>query len=140
MKYLALMLCIFVVGCSDAPPAPVRNRVPTMPAQPTPPPEPKREIVQEDQREDRPQHTNVGSVSSAIVKHQSLSNSRGWYMGFTFQEDGGFQKEFFPLCHGQVLLGGRVAIMYHWHPWENIPSEESPNSVGCFVIDGYQTK
>jgi hypothetical protein len=128
--------CLFGVlnACSD-PPKGVKSRVAVMPKAPEPPPVPPPAAL----KEERVQVTNVGRVVNVGVEHQDLLNSEGWYMSLIFQEDGGFQKKFFPVCLGQNVQAGRpVSIMYHWHPWQNDPSAEHPNSIGCYVIDGYQ--
>lgn len=138
----AFLLCAIAAlcgGCEEPPQKDVKSRLPVMPGKTLGP------VVQapaptEEPKEDRPQHTNMGTIVNAIVKQQTTLNSQGWYLSFTFQEDGGFQKEFFPVCDGQVLQMGHVAIMYHWHRWELSPSDTNRNSIGCYMIDGYQTK
>lgn len=154
-----------LAGCEADVKTEVKNRVPTMPNDCTPQKDggvkcPDGKIYIDDQtaaqrfglktpapalpsepvREDASQRTGLGHITDVMVKHQEVLNSDGWYLSFIFQQDDGYQREFFPVCHGQTLKANvHQTINFHWHPWENTPSNEHPNTVGCYQIDGFQT-
>jgi hypothetical protein len=133
---LFLVVSISVLDACSDPPKSVKNRVPTMPVQPQPLPVPT-PATTANTKEDRQQQTNFGRIVSAGEEHQNLPNSMGWYLSFTFEEEGGFQKKFFPVCDGQMLFTDHspVAIMYHWHEWQD---GSEARQIGCYAIDGWQ--
>lgn len=83
------------------------------------------------------ERTNPGSVIDVneIWEQESNSYKGEAYIAFTFVEDKGFQKRFYPVCSDQVIQTGRPEIiMYHWKPNQN---NSKHNEKGCFWIDGY---
>jgi len=154
---LLILTIVFAICCGNDPKPDVKNRVPTMQA------EQEQQLQQlqqqqqqlqeqlqkqqqqlkerpskfEDLKEGRPEHTNMGVVTEVATIHQTTEYVEGWYLGFTFQEDGGFLKRFFPVCGGQTVpVNKSVMVMYHWQAY----SGQGYNTAGCYVIDGYQTR
>ncbi len=84
-----------------------------------------------------PEHTGIGRVTDVTEIWEAKEQST-WgdaYMAFTFQEDSGFQKRFYPVCSDQVVQTGKtLAILYHW----KVSHNGSHNDHGCYLIDGYQ--
>jgi hypothetical protein len=85
------------------------------------------------------EHTNAGRVLDVteIWEAQSESNYGEAYMAFTFVEESGFQKRFYPVCSDQVIQTSKTSILYHWAPNQNSGKH---NQKGCFKIDGYIQK
>jgi len=86
------------------------------------------------------ERTGIGRVTDVTEKWEEQSGSYFGeaYEAFTFAEDSGFQKRFYPVCSDQVIQTGRPeVIMYHWKPNQN---NSKHNSKGCFAIDGYLQK
>lgn len=136
MKVFGLLIvCVlFVTACAE-PSKDVKTRIPTMPAErqqaPAPPP-----------KEDAVQRTSMGAIVEVGEERSDLDRSKGWYLSFTFQEDGGYRKKFFPVCDNTTIpINQHVGIVYHWKPWSDGPDENyNRPGVGCFYIDGFQTK
>jgi hypothetical protein len=131
---VALLGVVMAFSACDPPPSNTKTRVPTMPSeqhQPVPPP-----------KEDSLQVTSMGTIVEAGEERSELDLSKGWYLSFTFQEDSGFRKKFFPVCDGTTLpINQHIGITFHWKPWTSGPDESYNRSgVGCFYIDGYQMK
>jgi hypothetical protein len=86
------------------------------------------------------EQTHVGRVTDVteIWEEQSSSYYGEAYEAFTFVEDGGFQKRFYPVCSDQMIQTGKSEIvLYHWKPNKNTTKH---NQKGCFAIDGYLQK
>ena len=86
-----------------------------------------------------PEHTGIGRVTD-VTEIWEPKDQTVWgdaYTAFTFLEDNGFQKRFYPVCSDQVIQTGKpLVILYHWRVSHN----GSHNDHGCFLIDGYQVK
>jgi hypothetical protein len=84
-----------------------------------------------------PEHTGLGRVTD-VTEVWEPKEQTTWgdaYTAFTFLEDSGFQKRFYPVCSDQVIQTGKtLAILYHW----KVSHNGSHNDHGCFLIDGYQ--
>jgi|SRR5208337_3245842 len=62
-------------------------------------------------------------------------HSDDMYVGFTFTENKGFTKRFFPVCPSQtVKTGNPISLIYHWRVW----GYNAQGRRGCFIIDGFQ--
>jgi len=86
------------------------------------------------------EHTGIGHVTDVteIWEPQNDSTQYGEaYIAFTFMEDGGFQKRFYPVCSDQVIQSGKSSIAYHWAPNKNTLHH---NEKGCFRIDSYMNQ
>lgn len=86
------------------------------------------------------ERTGLGRVTDVTEIWQEESNSYYGeaYIAFTFNEDSGFQKRFYPVCSDQpIQTGGWETILYHWKPNRN---NSKHNEKGCFWIDGYLYK
>ena len=86
------------------------------------------------------EQTHIGRVTDVIEiwEEQSSSYYGEAYEAFTFVEDGGFQKRFYPVCSDQMIQTGKSEIvLYHWKPNKNTTKH---NQKGCFAIDGYLQK
>lgn len=106
-------------------------------ALPIPPPKPPESKVVYTADGTPQESTGVGRVSDVTElweQEPSQGNYGEAYMAFTFVEDGGFQKHFYPVCSDQVIQTGKASVLYHWATAKN---NYKHNEKGCFKIDGY---
>jgi hypothetical protein len=86
------------------------------------------------------ERTGVGRITDVTEIWEEASNSYNGeaYEAFTFLEDSGFSKRFYPVCSDQTIQTGKSeVILYHWKPNMN---NSKHNQKGCFRIDGYLQK
>lgn len=87
---------------------------------------------------DCPEKIGPGSISDvSAIPLEGTGQNDDVYLAFTFTENGGFTKRFYPVCTQQVVPAGKaVVLQYHWRQWESNLNMKR----GCYQIDGYQTK
>lgn len=146
LKHLMLAMMPVVVmltACDDPAPEPHKTRImdvqpPKVEKEPTPVPS-----APEPPKVGRAEQTGIGRITdfSMVWGDKSVSsantdNSGDGYLAFTFLEDNGYQKRFYPVCTSQPLTTGHGSLLYHWHEYEN----GVHNQIGCYIIDGFQNK
>jgi hypothetical protein len=145
-----------LAGCAQPPQKDVRNRVPTMPVDNTCkpvqdgcvqcadnkiycPPKPESQTSDKGEKLER---TRFGTILSVGEEFNNIdAYSKGWYLSFIFRDETGYEKKFFPVCDGETLPTNHpIALTYHWQGWKSTPTADDHNTVGCYYIDGYQTR
>lgn len=145
-------IILSMMNCGDDTPAQTKNRVPTMQEQT----DAAQKAVQDaqiaaKQAQDaaaamkqnqtdggvKVEHTGFGRVTDVTEVWEAKDQST-WgdaYIAFTFVEETGFSKKFYPTCAEQTIPAGKVvALNYHWGESGHIHGR------GCFMIDGYTVK
>lgn len=86
------------------------------------------------------EHTTFGKITDVDVIWEAKDQTH-WgdaYLAFTFVEEGGFTKRFYPVCTDQLVPTGKnVAMNFHWQPDSN---SSEHNHRGCYIIDGFTEK